>query len=96
MPTTQTTLTATKAEKYKTMLSKHFARKVTVDDQTQYALVHFPMGLCKISAEGDQLSFYCDADSEEALNAVKNIIDRHIPLLKDIRDTELVWVKDSN
>ncbi|GLQ29575.1 DUF2218 domain-containing protein [Litoribrevibacter albus] len=84
-------VTAEKAEKYQDMLGKHFARKVSVETHTQQSVVHFPMGICRINSEGSALNFQCEAQTAEALAAVQSIIDRHIPLLKAIRDTQLVW-----
>lgn len=86
------TITAPKAEKYREMLSKHFARKVSVDEPDELSsIVNFPMGTCRIHAKHDQLNFTCQADSNEALAAIQSVIDRHIPLLKDIRDIQLQW-----
>lgn len=82
---------AERAVKYVDMLSHHFSRKVTVEKNESYSQVNFPMGLCHMSAVEGELSFLCEAESNEALLAVKGIIDRHIPLLKHIKDTELEW-----
>lgn len=91
MLTERSSLQAEKAEKYRDMLSKHFARKVQVDNDQQISRVHFPMGFCTLCAESEQLHFICEADSQAALDAVKSIIDKHINLLKEVRGTELHW-----
>lgn len=90
---TTSSVTAEKAEKYQDMLGKHFARKVSVETNTHQSVVHFPMGICRIGTEGSTLHFQCEAETAEALAAVQSIIDRHIPLLKAIRETELVWMQ---
>jgi len=95
MPIEISKITAPKAEKYRDMLSKHFARKVTVDQTDKLtSVVNFPMGECRIHAFDDQLSFHCHAENDQALEAVKSVIDRHIPLLKDIRDIQLEWQRE--
>lgn len=90
---TISSVTAEKAEKYQDMLGKHFARKVSVETNTHQSVVYFPMGTCRISSEGSKLHFQCEAETADALAAVQSIIDRHIPLLKAIRDTQLVWTE---
>ena len=91
MPKESSVLTAEKSPKYQAMLAKHFARKVEVEMNEDDALVHFPMGRCLMQVRDTDLHFHCEADSQEALNAIKGIVDGHMHLLKDVRDTKLQW-----
>ncbi|RBP50725.1 DUF2218 domain-containing protein [Arenicella xantha] len=86
---------AERAAKYVDMLSHHFSRKVTVEKSEACSQVQFPMGLCHMSAVDGALVFRCEADSNDALQAVQSIIDRHIPLLKHIKDTKLDWTLET-
>ncbi|GAA3930764.1 DUF2218 domain-containing protein [Litoribacillus peritrichatus] len=89
----QTALTVhtEKAEKYQDMLSKHFARKVEVTRQASQATIHFPMGICYFSVANNTMHFLCEAQNEDALEAVKGIISGHVPLLKELKNIELNW-----
>ncbi len=82
---------AERAAKYVEMLTHHFSRKVSVEKKMEYSKINFPMGQCYISADNGELHFLCKAESDAALQAVRGIIDRHIPLLKHIRDAKLSW-----
>lgn len=86
-------LEAEKAQKYMTMLGKHFARKVPVDMGEQEVRVNFPWGVGVMSVNQRQFYFFCEADTQESLDKVKRVIDDHIYLLKDIRGTVLCWEK---
>lgn len=89
---TQSKLVTDNAPKYVQMLGHHFARKVTVDEQEQYSVVHFPMGVCTMHHSYDALTFECQAESQEALLVVQSIIDKHIHLLKKVKDKNLNWI----
>ncbi len=79
------------SQKYVDMLSHHFARKVDVDRGGEETLVHFPMGKCWMRGQDKTLHFVCEAESEQALLVVRSIIDKHMHLLKKIRDQKLQW-----
>ncbi|MCV6613856.1 MAG: DUF2218 domain-containing protein [Cellvibrionaceae bacterium] len=92
-------LPSPKAIKHCDMLAKHFKRKVAVEHDPDRnvdhyrALVHFPMGKCQMQASAGELQFHCQADSQAALDAVKSIIERHIYLLKEVRESQLIWTE---
>lgn len=87
-----TNVVAEKAAKYVDMLAHHFSRKVDVVKKGPVAEVQFPMGLCQMHAHDGALNFVCKANDADALEVIQGIIDRHIPLLKQIKDTKLDWV----
>lgn len=87
-------LATAKADKYRQMLSKHFARKVTVEEGEQGSLVHFPMGICRMQVQNESLVFFCSADNQPALDAVKDIIQKHMNLLKEVRGVQLDWLNE--
>ena len=91
MPSSNLTLRADKAEKYIKSLSKHFARKIEVTQETEVATVAFPMGLCRMFADGREMHFCCKADSDQALEAVKTIINSHVTRFGELKNVTVQW-----
>lgn len=89
----RTQVRASKAPRYFKALCKHFAIKVTVenDDSGDSARVHFPKGVCLISVDGDTLSFACSADNHQALQETQWIIDSHVTKFGELRGSTVEW-----
>lgn len=91
MPCLKASLEAEKADKYINTLAKHFAKKVTVHGEDDVRKIHFPMGTCQMSLANNTLSFFCEADEEDALFAVRNIMTSHITMLKEFKHMAIEW-----
>ncbi len=91
MPEAHVALQAEKADKYFTSLAKHFSKKVTVETQQDISKVYFPMGTCQMKLSQNTMSFLCEADEEEALSTVKNIMTSHITMLKEFKQSKIDW-----
>lgn len=98
---TQDSLTATahaetpSAARYLGQLSKHFAHKITVDytpDATPpHSTVHFPWGICRMTADGHILSVEVTADNAEGLDRIKYAIGEHLKRFAWRESLELSW-----
>ena len=91
MLTIQAQVEAEKADRYFDTLCKHFARKVEVEKTDNTGKVHFPMGICNMQVEGPVMTFNCEAESEPALNAVKEVIESHVLRLGELRGATMEW-----
>ncbi len=85
------TVKAQKADKYIATLAKHFAKKVTVDNEHNTSLVYFPMGTCQMNLSNGSISFICEAKSEEELDMVKQVITSHVLMLKEFKNITIDW-----
>jgi hypothetical protein len=91
MPTSSTTLHATKAAGYFDSLCRHFARKVAVERDGDQALMHFPMGQCVMTLGSGRMHFECRAADSVALEAVQSIIASHALRFIELRDSDVAW-----
>lgn len=89
-------LTSEKSEKYMTMLGKHFSRKVDVNFNSGEVVVSFPWGVGIMRVDSQQLFFECEGKTQESVDRVKSVFEEHVYLLKDIRGTELTWIKSDD
>jgi hypothetical protein len=67
-----------KASAYLQQLSKHFAHKIPVTFDATSSTLTFPTGPCTMSATEQELRVELSADSREALDRAKGIIDSHL------------------
>lgn len=67
-----------KASRYLQQLCKHFAHKVTVEFDRRTGRVAFPTGLCLMTADEQELVFYCRAEQPLGLQIMQGIIDNHL------------------
>lgn len=80
-----------KADKYKTVMARHFARKVKVDWLEHQACIHFPVGNGYLEVQGSWLEMTCEAETEEKLLIVKRIIDSHFKQFTHRESLILDW-----
>ena len=93
MPLSRTKVSSAKAEKYMASLCKHFARKVVVKTGSENnCTIQFDMGQCEMHLETTDLHFECVAETHEALDVVRYIVDQHIIKLGDFKGLSLEWV----
>ncbi|RVU84643.1 DUF2218 domain-containing protein [Leucothrix sargassi] len=87
-----TQVTAEKSQRYVESLGKHFARKIPVDFEEDQIIARFAMGICTMTVSGTAMNFECAADSQEALEVVKDVIAKHIVKYGELKDVTVVWV----
>ena len=93
MPLSRTKVSSAKAERYMASLRKHFARKVVViSGPENNCTIQFEMGQCEIRLDTTDLHFECVAETHEALDIVRYIVDQHIIKLGDFKGLTLEWV----
>lgn len=78
MATSRARVPTAAAGKYLRQLCKHFAHKVAVDYDDTEARVDFPFGVCRMSADAEALSIFCDAPHEQALATMHGVVERHL------------------
>ncbi len=87
----KTTINSEHAQKYLTVLCRHFKRKVPASwDETQ-GRVEFPIGLCMMSVTGNSLDISCEADSENAISGLKKVLEAHIQMFNRREELYLEW-----
>lgn len=84
-------LQAVKSQAYFQSLCKHFARKVEVEQLEQEATVHFPMGNCLMSVDGECMRFVVHAEETEGLEKAKMIIESHALRYGELKDSQAIW-----
>lgn len=94
MIATTTVKTATPS-KYINRLCKHFAHKVTVQYDDDQGEVLFDMGKGLIAKTADGLIMTAEADTQENLATVVDILDRHFVRVAWQEELTLSWTKAS-
>lgn len=87
----RTVVQAQKADKYIKTLAKHFAKKVTVENNDNVSKIMFPMGTCQMMLKNDTISLLCESSQEEGLDTVKSIISSHLTMLKEFKHISVEW-----
>ena len=59
-------------------LCKHFRHKIAVQFDEVQARAEFPYGLCLMRADQQALSFECQAQTQEALDQMRAVLDEHL------------------
>ncbi|MGY3571733.1 DUF2218 domain-containing protein [Vibrio paucivorans] len=81
------------AEKYLTVLCRHFARKVPATWDEKNGKVEFPMGVTTMQVEssGSLLRIRCKSDSEQGLAMQQSVINSHVDMFARRETLKLVW-----
>ncbi|UZE97061.1 DUF2218 domain-containing protein [Alkalimarinus alittae] len=89
------TVTTPLGSKYIHKLCKHFTHRVPAEWDELTGIVRFDMGTCTITATNETLTFGCEAQTEDDLNAILETVKSHFDrfALKD--QLELNW-QDNN
>lgn len=75
---TRGAVTTPTASRYLTQLCKHFAHKIPVEYATNSGRADFPGGSCHFDADDATLSLRLEADSEQALQHIKAVVEDHL------------------
>ncbi len=68
------------AKRYLGQFVKHFAHKLPFvrHEANEHGEVEFPLGLCTLDADELRLSVIVNASTEEDINRLKDVVDRHL------------------
>ncbi|PWQ95167.1 DUF2218 domain-containing protein [Leucothrix arctica] len=86
-----TQVSAEKSQRYINSLGKHFARKIPVDFEENEIIIRFEMGICTMSAAGEEMNFVCAANSSDDLEIVKDVIGSHIIKYGELKEVTVTW-----
>ncbi len=79
------------ASRYLVQLCKHFAHKRPTDYDAHSGRVNFQPGLCIMRAEDDNLVLSCQAQTEDTLNVVKQVVEVHLARFAAREDISVRW-----
>lgn len=77
--------------RYMTRLCYHFSKKIEVQYDEAQGLAHFPWGRCILTALEEGIRFACEAEDEEKMTQVRNVIDSHVVLFSRKTPLKVVW-----
>lgn len=95
MYTSSITLSTNEASRFIKRLCKHFSHKVDVEFDESSGQVDFPMGACDMKATNDTLTFEVQADDEEKLQKVQQVISSHADQFARDESFEWEWKQES-
>lgn len=84
------------ASRYLQRLCFHFSKKIAVDYDSSRGLARFPWGDCRLHADGDALTFVCEAESPEGVDHVCHVIDEHVRLFSRRTPMAVEWETDTH
>lgn len=88
----KTEIICSDAEKYIEMLRKHFAQKVSTEKGSHESQVHFTMGECLMNWQSGNMRLHCKAKHKDALQAVVQILESHLHMIREIKGRNIDWV----
>src|SRR5262245_59348360 len=66
------------AARYLGQLCKHFAHKLPVRQTEREGRIDFPIGICRLEAEGDTLVLNAEAPDADSLARLEEVVARHL------------------
>lgn len=85
------TVETTKAEKYQTVMARHFQRKVEVSWNENEARVYFPTGMGYLTVTTHHLQLRCEGESAEKLAKVQAVLESHFYQFTHRENLNLEW-----
>ena len=91
MVRSETAIGTEQASRYLQQLCKHFAHKIpaTFDEQTGH--VSFPIGECRLKAEGATLRILLEAPGAEDMEQLKDVVIRHLVRFAFREELTAIW-----
>ncbi|GLT14075.1 DUF2218 domain-containing protein [Vibrio algivorus] len=80
-----------KAEKYQTVMARHFQRKVEVVWNENEACVYFPTGIGYLTVTDNLLQIRCESETEEKLKIVQSVLESHFHQFTHRENLALEW-----
>lgn len=75
---TRGAVTTPRASRYLAQLCKHFAHKIPVEYGANSGRADFPGGSCHFNADDATLSLRLEADTDQALQHIKAVVEDHL------------------
>ena len=82
------------ASHYIKVLCNHFGRKVSAEFTATQGSVRFPFGVCQLSGDSEALALRVQADNDEQLAQLKDVVGGHLE--KFARRGEVISVQWQN
>jgi hypothetical protein len=89
--TSEARISTPKASVYMKQLCRHFAHKVDASFDDERGRIAFPAGVCRLEAAGGVLVLAADADDEESLRRVEDVVASHLERFASRDDLEVAW-----
>jgi len=89
--TSEARIETPRAAVYMKQLCRHFAHKVDATFDDERGRITFAAGVCRLEAAGGVLVLAADADDEEALRRVEDVVARHLERFAFRDDLEVAW-----
>jgi hypothetical protein len=80
-----------RASIYLQQLCKHFAHKLAVEFTPERGMIPFSVGTCRLEAVGNILTLRAEAEDDERLAQLQDIIARHLLRFAFRAPPEIVW-----
>ena len=84
-------VTTPKAASYAAQLCKHFAHKVPARFEGSDGEVTFAGGTCSLHVEGETLTMTIDAEGEEALSRLQEVVASHLLRFAFREEIAVAW-----
>ena len=88
---TQGQVATPEASRWLQRLCYHFSRKIEVRGDAGERVAQFAWGSCTMHADGEVLSFLCEAADAEGLARVRHVIDEHMALFSRKQPLAVQW-----
>lgn len=79
------------ASRYLQQLCKHFQHKRPVTFDPHSGLIDFPVGECRLAAEGETLTLRLKAGSDEDMERLKDVVARHLVRFAFREEMQIDW-----
>jgi hypothetical protein len=93
MLTAQSSFNTAKATAYLKKFCRHFAHKLPTEFDDVSGYVDFPFGDCRLVSQDDQLMFKVEAETEESLAKMEDVVARHMERFAFRDGITLMWVR---
>lgn len=78
MVTSEARVATPNAAKYMVQLCKHFRHKVAVEYDAHRARVDFPFGVCRMTADAEELVMRCEVDNDDLARRMEAVLEQHL------------------
>ena len=85
----------TMAQRYMTQLCKHFEHRLTVSYSAEAGSIAFPSGICRLEAAPGLLVLRAEAQDEEQLGQLEQVVARHLERFAFRDPPAIAWSRPS-
>ena len=80
-----------KAVAYLKKFCRHFAHKLPTEFDDNNGQIEFPFGNCKVETLGNQLQFTVEAETEELIAKMEDVVARHMERFAFRDEIKMTW-----